>query len=284
MKPTTVVIRNQKVDILRALAITFVFGKHMGHPWILTLIRGVGVDLFFVLSGFLVSGLLFSEYIKHGTIQSGRFLIRRGFKIYPQFYLLAAITLVWATFYTPEGLPNVQFGNIIREMLFMQNYAPGLWWPYTWSLAVEEHFYIVLALAITLIAKRWSFKVLPLGIAVTCLLVFLGRIVTWILSPQADNYVHYSPTHLRIDSLLIGVLVSYCYSFHREELARMVRKYQPWLTPVSLICLTPILFLNQFSPFIYTIGFSLIAIGFAIVLLKVIHSESQPGVCVQVAA
>src|SRR5450631_3793520 len=104
MKPTTVVIRNQKLDVLRAVAITLVFCRHTGSPAFLGLIGGIGVDLFFVLSGFLVSGLLFSEYKKHGTIKPGRFLIRRGFKIYPQFYLLAAITLVWATFCTPEGL------------------------------------------------------------------------------------------------------------------------------------------------------------------------------------
>lgn len=204
IKPTTNVNRNQKLDVLRAVAITLVFCRHTGSPAFLGLIGGIGVDLFFVLSGFLVSGLLFVEYKKHGTIQPGRFLIRRGFKIYPQFYLLAAITLVWATFCTPEGLPRLQFCNIIREMLFLQNYAPGLWWPYTWSLAVEEHFYIVLALAVTLIAKTWSFKALPLGIGVTCVLVLLGRILTWILNPQVDNYVHYSPTHLRVDSLLMG--------------------------------------------------------------------------------
>jgi peptidoglycan/LPS O-acetylase OafA/YrhL len=54
----------------------------------------MGVDLFFVLSGFLIAGLLFREQKEHGEIRIGRFYIRRGLKIYPPFYLLIAITLV----------------------------------------------------------------------------------------------------------------------------------------------------------------------------------------------
>ena len=60
----------------------------------------VGVDLFFVLSGFLVSGLLFQEYQRHGKIRVGRFLIRRGFKIYPSFYVFiaAVIYIQWSNY------------------------------------------------------------------------------------------------------------------------------------------------------------------------------------------
>ena len=52
----------------------------------------IGVDLFFGLSGFLVSGLLFTEYRRHGRVEAGRFLVRRGFKIYPAFWMLLLVS------------------------------------------------------------------------------------------------------------------------------------------------------------------------------------------------
>jgi peptidoglycan/LPS O-acetylase OafA/YrhL len=95
-------------------------------------------------------------------------------------------------------------------------------------------------------------------------------------SPNGNSfYIHYSPTHLRFDSLLIGVLVSFYYSFHREELARVIRKYKNYLSPISLACLTPIMFQDHTKPFMYTIGFTLVALGFGILLLMVIHSDNS---------
>src|SRR5204863_7752623 len=94
-----------QLDLLRCLAIVLVLGRHMvpcpshTNAWLgrLTSIwqRGgwIGVDLFFVLSGFLVSGLLFREYQRHGSVDVVRFLIRRGFKIYPGFWVLLGATV-----------------------------------------------------------------------------------------------------------------------------------------------------------------------------------------------
>jgi peptidoglycan/LPS O-acetylase OafA/YrhL len=81
-------MRNERLDILRCIAILLVFGRHgfiygtwMNVGW-------AGVDLFFVLSGFLISGLLFNEYQKTGEISLKRFYLRRGFKIYPAFWAM----------------------------------------------------------------------------------------------------------------------------------------------------------------------------------------------------
>src|SRR3990167_6747089 len=90
-----------QLDILRGIAVLLVLGRHI--PMTQEPVRGflgwwmragwTGVDLFFVLSGFLVSGLLFQEYKRHGDIRLGRFFIRRGLKIYPAFYVLFFVTL-----------------------------------------------------------------------------------------------------------------------------------------------------------------------------------------------
>src|SRR5579871_4107611 len=89
--------RNVQLDALRGVAIlmvlvchTFVFRK---AGWEAMLVRSgwAGVDLFFVLSGFLISGLLFSEYQRTGQIRFRRFALRRAFKLYPAFYVLVAL-------------------------------------------------------------------------------------------------------------------------------------------------------------------------------------------------
>src|SRR5260370_31028003 len=83
--------RNQSLDVLRGVAILLVMGRHFPYyrPW--GKVGWIGVDLFFVLSGFLISGLLYQEYKTLGKIRFGRFVFRRGFKIWPPFYVFMSI-------------------------------------------------------------------------------------------------------------------------------------------------------------------------------------------------
>src|SRR5450755_1719851 len=95
--------RNINLDALRTIAIFLVLGRHLytfaaytaywwARAWLK--IGWVGVDLFFVLSGFLVSGLLFTDYEKTGRIDFSRFYIRRGLKLWPAFYALIGTGLL----------------------------------------------------------------------------------------------------------------------------------------------------------------------------------------------
>ena len=107
----------------------------------------VGVDLFFVLSGFLISGLLFTEHKKDGVIGFKNFIIRRGFKIYPGFWVMILLTLL---LYSIDGNESKKY--LPFEILFIQNYFPGFW-GHTWTLAVEEHFYIGLPLLLIVVYR-----------------------------------------------------------------------------------------------------------------------------------
>src|ERR1700732_285133 len=131
-------MRNKRLDILRCIAILLVIARHT-YPRIWIGKAGwMGVDLFFVLSGFLISGLLFAEYKKNRSINWKRFLIRRGLKLYPAFYVF-----LLATFLTQLGFKQVSgLSNYLGEIFYVQNYGPYIW-SHTWSLAVEEHFYIL---------------------------------------------------------------------------------------------------------------------------------------------
>ena len=138
--------RIKGLDELRGVAILLVLGAHQPINKILTLSGWTGVTLFFVLSGFLVSGLLFKEYQQNGTITPARFLARRAVRIYPPFYVML-FTTVLISYFTDlkmtepkwRGGAALPLSNFLSEIFFLQNYHPGLWGQ-CWSLAVEEHF------------------------------------------------------------------------------------------------------------------------------------------------
>jgi peptidoglycan/LPS O-acetylase OafA/YrhL len=96
-----------------------------------------GVDLFFVISGFLISSLLFKEITLSGTLDLRRFYIRRVLRILPTFYLYIAGTVVLFSVINKDFSAS----TIISELLFLQNYFTSFN-EHTWSLAVEEHFYL----------------------------------------------------------------------------------------------------------------------------------------------
>ncbi len=262
-------MRNPSLDILRAVAILLVFCYHCEGALLISRFGWVGVDLFFVLSGFLVSGLLFREYQTTRQIRPGRFLLRRGMKIYPQFYFFIAATLAVAILqgHPPHGT------QIAAELAFVQNYFPGMW-THTWSLGVEEHFYLLLTLVIVILARRGGenpFRALPRGIAAACLIILALRVITWKLHPEISDLIDVFPSHLRMDSLLIGVLVGYYHTFHHAALARWMRQAGGWLPPLSILLLCPVTFLLREDPFMITIGFSLVSWGFALLLLSVLY-------------
>jgi peptidoglycan/LPS O-acetylase OafA/YrhL len=262
-------VRNSTLDVLRAVAILLVFGRHSEGMPFLGRFGWAGVDLFFVLSGFLVSGLLFREYRERGAVDPARFLIRRGFKIYPQFYFLIALTVGGMLL---AGLP-VHGKPFAAEVAFFQNYTPGLW-DHTWSLAVEEHFYILLAAGLTLMARRGGsdpFRRLPLWLGGLSAAILLLRVATWRLNPATSLYIHIAPSHLRMDSLMAGVLLSYFHHFHAERVAAFARRFRDWISPVSIALLAPLSFLLQEDPFMYTIGFTMVAAGFVLLLLSTLY-------------
>jgi peptidoglycan/LPS O-acetylase OafA/YrhL len=269
-----------QLDVLRFLAVVLVLGRHMSpfeealpeplrkfsFHWIQC--GWAGVDLFFVLSGFLISGLLFREYQSYGQIRIFRFLVRRGFKIYPSFLLfLAGVLYVQITNYNwnPEVTPY----QLIRELLFLQSYAPGLL-AHTWSLGVEEHFYILLPLVMLFACRRFGdrpdpFWWLPKASLAIFVILLAARLTTAWCVPGLIYYTHWFPTHLRIDSLLFGVLISYYYHYYHASFVSNVRRYAWVLGAIGLLLLV-VSFINLGTFFIYTSGFTCLFTAFGIFL------------------
>ena len=225
------------LDVLRAIALISVL---IGHAPVaathlpvwsqnsLQLFARVvsGLELFFVLSGFLVAGLLFGEHRIYGTVDVPRFLIRRGLKIYPAFYAFLCVSAL--TSLAIGVFPKVTLPRVAAEALFVQNYFRGIW-SHTWSIAVEEHFYLLLAGVFFWFGARdltATFSRIPVLVAIVCSLCLVARIITSVLVPVFDFWVHLSPTHLRIDALSVGALLAYLHHKHSAVLSRWIAAYR----------------------------------------------------------
>jgi len=261
--------RWELVDMLRGIAVLLVLFRHHDAGGVLQEIGWIGVDLFFVLSGFLVSGLIFDEYRRTGGFDGVRFLIRRGFKIYPSFYALMAVT----------GRTD-PIMNYVAEIFFFQNYHEGLW-VHTWSLAVEEHFYLALVFAALLLIKyvkklRWRTVV---GICMLLFLLFLGlRFWTSIQLPFRVR-THFFPTHLRMDSLLAGVLLAAWNRYRPDAFRKVFGADRRLLFTAMLIFLLPLLLADFGSLTLLTIGFTGIYMAAAIAVGMAVTSAASatPG-------
>lgn len=259
------------LDLLRGAAILLVMGRHIPmDPSSLpdplaglvdTWARAgwIGVDLFFVLSGFLVSGLLFTEYHRHGDVHIGRFLGRRGFKIYPAFYAFLLLTTLYRARHA-----HIAARAIVAEGLFLQGYFPGMW-RHTWSLAVEEHFYFLLALA-TVLLLRFRFTWLVPATLIIGVVELALRVVTAYLTPNLLTLRIY-PTHLRLDALMFGVLLAYFYHFRRDQLTAIVHTHRRLIAVASAAAIAPCLVWDVTNPLVETAGLTLLYLGFGGILL-----------------
>lgn len=200
--------RDSMLDVIRGIAILWVLLFHLrvatGSATLDRLLRPlidvgwVGVDLFFVLSGFLVGGLVFDQLASPAGFSRRRFFARRVLRLWPVLYLYLAILLL------AGGTPA--WTMVLPVVLHVQNFATGV--PnHLWSLAVEEHFYLAVALLTPWLWRRGG----PGGLAIAlfvplggCLLLRLGALAAG-AAPVAVQW----QTPYRIDALAAGMLVAW---------------------------------------------------------------------------
>jgi peptidoglycan/LPS O-acetylase OafA/YrhL len=268
------------LDLLRLLAILMVLGRHLWPSpprlplGLASFFRTwecggwVGVDLFFVLSGFLVSGLLFTEYKSRGRLSVGRFYTRRGWKIYPPLFALVAFTVLINSIH---GQRTARW-PLFSDLTFLQSYSYGLW-GHTWSLAVEEHFYLILPLTLLLLLKLNSHSSRPfqptLGVAAcvgaACLIL---RLFNWHLRHSYSFFTHIAPSHLRFDSLFFGVAISYAYHFHTTEFVERLTPWRRGLIAGGVLLLSPaFIFPVDTTSWMFTVGLTVFYIGSGMLLV-----------------
>jgi len=280
-----------QLDFLRGVAILLVLlhhtpmpGSDLGaiQPFVAPFIGlgWSGVDMFFILSGFLVGGLLFNEIAKTGSLNAGRFLIRRAFKLWPS-YAVFIIYYAAKLIHRGDSISGTLYA-LWPNFVHLQNYIhvenPFALAPeHTWSLAVEEHFYLALPLLLLFLtrgARRERLSLIP-WISVALLIVCLGLRMTNFSRPFY-RYTQLFPTHLRIDTLFLGVCLSYLYHFNPALWRRFAaRKSVPFVLGLAFVA--PMLWLPEASPFVFTVGFTMLAFGYACLLIAAVPLPGEPA-------
>lgn len=217
--------RIPSLDGLRALAVMIVFLAH-ARFWVLAdadvseyfgenavfLPARFGVTIFFFLSGYIITTLMRSEFERSHTISFKRFYLRRIYRIFPPLY----IVLLIAALLTLAGLLKQEYTvpAVSAQALHMTNYYALLYSSYNffdgtkilWSLAVEEHFYLLFPLLFLTLALRISYKQLALVLFSLCMAVLLWRIYLYYGLHVRNNWA-FIATDARIDSILYGCIL-----------------------------------------------------------------------------
>ena len=266
------------LDGVRALAILMVFVLHYGGGsrggrWMEALntvrLRGwMGVDLFFVLSGFLITGVLYDT--REDSHFFKRFYARRALRIFPAFYLAAAVVLLLTPVFQYQWrlgqLPMlVYLGNIpaafddsLYKVVSANHFRAQLVLTHLWSVCVEEQFYLLWPLVVWLVRDRirllWmagGISVLSLGLRVVMLFFSQG--------PIAVNLISYT-LPFRMDALLVGGMLALLL---RGESAERWQGACKWLLLVTGSLVGGIFVLSPAanSPWLLSIGLTLIALA-----------------------
>lgn len=260
------------LDGLRSLAILLVVNGHMSarfedaygsnrYAHFLLVRNGwIGVDLFFILSGFFIGGQLWKEIRRTGQICVGRFILRRGFRIWPLYFFTFLVVFLYFLC-AGYGLTTRQFGW--TDVVFLTNYVNHGIVMGSWSLCTEEQFYIVVPVALYLLAgrihhlrdcRKWLWAAL--------LTVPVLRGVLWVAetghffvhSPAAFATLYY-PSITHCDGLIMGLLIANYWAASDKPGSRFA---SPWLLAAYSLGIAAVLYAAQGGVF----GFFALALLF----------------------
>ncbi|MGO9062936.1 MAG: acyltransferase family protein [Candidatus Binataceae bacterium] len=276
------------LDGLRAVCIGAVVFFHVpmpaGHPW-LQAVRSrcwYGVDMFFILSGFLITWILAVEFENTGKVDLAYFYRARSLRLLPAYF--SAIVLVFGAAYLSGNHAEVKFFPPAKVWPLLLTYSLNLWiattaiWPaglsHFWSLCVEEHFY----LSWSLVFRRWGIS-RALKIALAAIVVVaayrsgLYLFMNWghLASPSRASYyrIHYA-TDTRIDAILIGCALALLMREGRLERFWRFMRTMPLLPTLSLIAaLACITWVTGYRWRQTTFGYTAMALASSMVLMSI---------------
>lgn len=190
------------LDGLRAIAILIVMVSHAGLGHIVP--GGLGVTIFFFLSGYLITTLMVSEWDRTGSLSFSGFYLRRSVRIIPPMLIAIGITVALAL----AGLMRpLDYAALTWDLLFLTNYtgeASNIPIP-LWSLDVEEHFYLLFPLLFFFVRRQRATSTVALTCLLLCAAILLIRIATVLQAPDAPVYYW---SHTRIDSIIFGCVLA----------------------------------------------------------------------------
>jgi len=283
--------REPGLDLMRAIAILWVMLWHMR----LALRHGIwsgpanygwmGVDLFFVLSGYLIGSQLLRPYTRNSLPSIGGFYMRRAFRVLPAYLTVLLFYFAIPGFREAPGMsPAWQFLTFTEN--FRIDYMHDQAFSHVWSLCVEEHFYLVLPPLILLLMRRPSFgKALSVILGILCFgiairsHIYLHHVAIF---PRDDDefglaYVEkiYFPTHTRLDGLLVGVTLATIKTFRPAWWQRVLSHgYMLLVSGLALCAGAMWLFADRLAFTAAVIGFPLLGIGLGLLIASSVAPSS----------
>ena len=278
---------NPGLDGIRAIAVLGVIAYHLNFGWAQGGLLGVGV--FFVLSGYLITDLLMSEYRRRWTLSLRQFWARRARRLLPALFVMLLVTVAWATLFDRSQLPALRSGilpaifyfsnwwYVFHHVSYFSQYGPPSPLGHLWSLAIEEQFYLVWPVLL-LAALRWvrdrrvliaSALVLAAGSAIEMGLLY---------SPVTDPTRVYDGTDTRAFELLIGAALAFAWPRDRS-FGPITVGARRLLEGIGVAALVGIVILYwqtaQFDPFVYRGGMVLLSVLTALLIAVCVHPGTR---------
>jgi peptidoglycan/LPS O-acetylase OafA/YrhL len=281
--------RLDAIDGLRTLAVLAVIGRHVGLSRFVG--GAAGVDVFFVISGFVITGVLLRELDATGTISIWRFYLRRLLRLWPVLASACAVAVA-AALVLPSGIFGDHVGQIPAALFYLMDFT-RMQLPYhaaisatlthTWSLAIEEQFYLVWAPVFLLVAVRmrdmralqWLTVAVIVAVVAERLLLYRGAV-------PSSNRIFNGPD-TRADQLMLGCLLAIL--LQRRPSLRTSRALRGALTVLAPLAAAFLLAIVTFVPIdgparyahLYlTVGMTIVALAATIVVGATVVLERHP--------
>jgi peptidoglycan/LPS O-acetylase OafA/YrhL len=261
------------LDGIRAIAVFLVIFYHAIFKWVP---GGLGVLMFFVISGFLITWLLLKEHRRSGDIRLGRFYARRSLRIFPAFYAYSALVLALLLSFHK----HIEWPQTIAALLYVNNYYqaihgdPGTGFSHTWSLGIEEQFYLLWPGLVVLLGAKKR----PLMITATCIIVavWVHRAILQIVFHVHQGYF-YEALDTRLDHLMIGCLLAVALFTAVEHPLWSVLCDGMWKVgvTVALLVLSSVLEYQYSAPYRDSAGFIVNPLLTAVLIPQLIANRGQ---------
>ena len=276
-------------DGVRAIAVTAVIFYHLGFAWI----PGgfLGVDLFFVISGYVITRLLLDSIARSGGLDLRGFYKARARRLLPPLVFMIVVTAfyisIWAQDSVKRFLTDTPFSlsGLMNWWLVAkeQDYFEAIGRPpllqHTWSLAVESQFYLVWPVLLLVILKRFGKKVIPL--AALSIALFSGTAL-FLVSLQLDASSSVSHVYFGTDTHSIGLFlgaalaVSWIPQNFKSEVSNKAQNFIDFIGVFGLVgILGSFLLIDESSPTAYKIAFPLAALFGAAIVTSIVHPASR---------
>ena len=208
------------LDGLRAVAVLLVMGYHAKLPGLHG--GSAGVDIFFVLSGFLITALLIDEHARTGAIRLGGFYMRRVLRLYPALLVAITVAVVLAALKIPVfGAGHRSLRTTLQAvpftLFYTVNVARAAGWTgggflaHAWSLAIEEQFYLVWPLVVMLALRRRARPIVLGGVALACAVASAG-VRTALHRAGVPHRVVFNSTFTHVDGIFAGCALAVAWS------------------------------------------------------------------------